>query len=176
MIDTLFGEVTGGRPVLFGVDIVDIGRVTRAIAYSGPAYLRHVTTPQEHGLHPDAELAAAASVAVKECFIKAVGGRPPGFSWHDFRARGDVPHAAREWAGPLLAGAAPEVEKTTGIALGNTSAYSVHGASHAAALTRLAPGRSAAAVVAEARWGWPGDRVVAHWILTATTDEEQRWP
>ncbi|SDF44919.1 holo-[acyl-carrier protein] synthase [Lentzea fradiae] len=156
-------------PLLFGVDLVDVARVTRAMSYSGPAYTRHVTSPGERDLHADPGLATAATVAVKECLVKAVGGRPPGFSWHDFEACGEAsPHGA-EWAEPLLDAAVPEVEAATRVAMTERCAYTVFGASGSAALARLAE-RSAdpgddVAVVGLARWGFRGDLIVALAIL-----------
>lgn len=169
-------------PVLFGVDVVDVARVTRAMAYSGPAYTRHVTSPAEHDLHTDPGLATAATVAVKECLVKAVGGRPPGFSWHDFEARGDAPFAGREWADRLLAGAVPEVEAATRVVLARCCTYTVGGASGRAALARFTaaapscdpPGGTA--VVGMARWGWSGDLIVALAILTTISEGALRCP
>ncbi|WP_237047905.1 hypothetical protein [Lentzea guizhouensis] len=110
--------------------------------------------------------------------MKAVGGRPPGFSWHDFEARRGAPRA--EWAGSLLAAAVPEVEEATGVSMTERCAYAVSGASGSAALARLT-GRSAgpgggAAVVGLARWGFRGDLIVALAILTATPRGALRCP
>ncbi|MFI9008208.1 phosphopantetheinyl transferase [Actinosynnema sp. NPDC053489] len=164
--------------VLFGVDVVDVSRVTRAMAYSGPAYTRHVASPDEHDLHVDPGLATAATVAVKECLVKAVGGRPPGFSWHDFEARGEASLPGVEWADPLLAAAVPEVEAATLVSMTECRAYAVRGASGSAALARLTE-RSAgdgAAVVGLARWGFRGDLIVAVAILTTTSRGALRCP
>lgn len=156
-------------PVLFGVDVVDVARVTRAMSYSGPAYARHVTSPGERDLHADPGLATAAAVAVKECLVKAVGGRPPGFSWHDFETCGEVSPPGAEWADPLLAAAVPEVEAATGVSVTERCACTVSGASGAAALARFTerstdPG-DGAAVLGMARWGFRGDLIVALAIL-----------
>ncbi|SDP95925.1 4'-phosphopantetheinyl transferase superfamily protein [Lentzea jiangxiensis] len=156
-------------PMLFGVDVVDVARVTRAMSYSGPAYTRHVASPAERDLHADPGLATAAAVAVKECLVKAVGGRPRGFSWHDFEACGEVPLPGAEWADPLLAAAVPEVEAATRVSMTERCVYSVLGASGSAALARLtertaAPGEGAT-VVGMARWGFRGDLIVALAIL-----------
>ena len=152
-------------PVLVGVDVLDVARITRAMAYSGDRYAAHVAGPAEADLHPDPALSVAAAVAVKECLVKAVGGRPPGFSWHDFAAT-DGP--APDWAGELLADAVPGVEAAADVVLTETCAYLVGGASGRAALTRFTgpapdPGLT---VVGAARWGWSGDLVVALAILT----------
>ena len=166
------------RPVLFGVDVVDVGRVNRAMAHSGPAYAAHVSDPAEAALHPDPVLATAASVAVKECLVKAVGGRPTGFSWHDFAATGDTPYAGREWAGPLLTEAVGPVEEATEVALTEQCTYVVRGASGQAALTRFTgrtgedtPSAAEPTVVGAARWGWRGDLIVAVAILTPISEE-----
>lgn len=152
-------------PVLVGVDVLDVTRITRAMAYSGDRYATHVASPAEADLHPDPALAVAATVAIKECLVKAVGGRPPGFSWHDFAATGG---GAPDWAGDLLADAVPGVAATASVVMTESCAYVVRGASGRAALRRLAgpahaPGLG---VVGAARWGWSGDLVVALAILT----------
>jgi holo-[acyl-carrier protein] synthase len=169
-------------PVLFGVDVVDVARVTRAMSYSGPAYAQHVTSPAELDLHTDPGLATAATVAVKECLVKAVGGRPPGFSWHDFEAIGDAPFTGREWADGLLAAAVPEVEASTRVALTECCTYAVGGASGRAALARFtatSPSvepRAGTALVGLARWGWSGDLIVALAILTTISEGALRCP
>ena len=145
-------------PVLVGVDVVEVDRISRAVAYSGPAYARHVTAPEEPPLHPDPDLATSASVAVKECLVKALGGRPTGFSWHDFAAGCDVP----AWTRDLLDEAVPEFAATTDIALTRFCGYTVRGASADAARARFGAGGA----VGAARWGWRGNLVVAVAILT----------
>ncbi|MFD7658235.1 phosphopantetheinyl transferase [Actinosynnema sp. NPDC059797] len=162
--------------VLFGVDVVDVARVTRAMSYSGPAYARHVASPTERELHVDPGLATAATVAVKECLVKAVGGRPPGFSWHDFEASGEAPLPGAGWADPLLDAAVPEVEAATRVSMTERCAYTVGGASGSAALARLAGPREGAAVVGLARWGFRGDLIVALAILTTTSRGALRCP
>ncbi|MFC7612584.1 phosphopantetheinyl transferase [Actinokineospora soli] len=144
-------------PVLVGVDVVEVDRISRAVAYSGPAYARHVTAPDEPPLHPDPDLATAAGVAVKESLVKALGGRPAGFSWHDFAAGLAVPDPVRD----LLDGAVPELAATADIALDRFCGYTVRGASAEAARARFAGG-----AVGAARWGWRGNLVVAVAILT----------
>lgn len=149
-------------PVLVGVDVVEVDRISRAVAYSGPAYARHVTAPDEHPLHEDPDLATAASVAVKESLVKALGGRPPGFSWHDFTARAEV--VGDGWARALLDDAVPELAASTEVALTEYRAYAVGGASLAAARTRFPAGSGV--VAGAARWGWRGNLIVALAILT----------
>ncbi len=153
--------------MLFGVDLVEVDRVDRAVALSGPVYLGHMNAPDEPGLHDNPTLAVAASVAVKECLVKAVGGRPPGFSWHDFVARGDIPFAGFEWARPLLDAAEPEIVAATEVALSRSCVYTVRGASRVAALTRFTtdPAGGGLAVAGAARWGWSGNLIVAFAII-----------
>ncbi|WP_277209536.1 hypothetical protein [Isoptericola croceus] len=150
-------------PLLFGVDVADIGRIGRAMDYGGSEYTRHVVADDERVLHTDTTLAAAASVVVKESLIKAVGGRPAGFSWHDFRAVADAP--AQPGLTDVLATAAGEVESVTGIALARRCGCWVRGASGRAVLERF-PDHGTAEPVAEARWGWRDDRIIAIAILT----------
>ncbi|MGX7825652.1 phosphopantetheinyl transferase [Actinokineospora sp. 24-640] len=160
-------------PVLVGVDVVEVDRISRAVAYSGPAYARHVTAPGEHPLHEDPDLATAASVAIKESLVKALGGRPPGFTWHDFTARGDVAWGggpggggpdSTDWARALLDDAVPELAASTDVVLTEYCAYGVGGASLAAARTRFPP--DPGVIAGAARWGWQGNLIVALAILT----------
>lgn len=129
--------------VLVGVDIVEADRLARAIGRGGAVLAGHLTTAAERELCPQ-----GAAFSVKESFIKAVGGRPPGFTWHDFEARAGSPAA---WTGPLLDEAAAELSAATGLALTGGAAYAVRGACGEAVKVRLAPreGRVAGA----ARWG-----------------------
>jgi len=166
-----------GRQVLFGVDVVDLARVTRAVDYGGTTYLRHVNARDEPCLHEDPCLAAAASVGIKECLVKALGGRPPGFSWHDFVATGAQ---APDWVGSLLAAAVPELESTTDIPLTHRCAYALRGASGRAARARFDGAgteddvRAGRSPVAAARWGWRGDLVIAIAVLTTIAEGEPR--
>ncbi|WP_433511961.1 hypothetical protein ACQP2T_50630 [Nonomuraea sp. CA-143628] len=130
-------------PVLVGVDIVDADRLARAAGRGGAVFTDHLTTPAERELG-----AEEVAFSVKESFIKAVGGRPPGFTWHDFEARAGRPAA---WARRLLDEAAAELTASTGLTLTGGSFYAVRGASEQAALVRLAPRRSR--VAGAARWG-----------------------
>ncbi|TKK84005.1 4'-phosphopantetheinyl transferase superfamily protein [Herbidospora galbida] len=129
--------------VLIGVDIVSADRLSRAAARGGATFARHLTTlaERDRGL-------GAATFPVKESFIKAVGGRPPGFSWHDFEA---APEPPSPWAGELLDEAAAELTAATGLALTAGAAYVLRGACREAARLRLAGGRGQ--VAGAARWG-----------------------
>lgn len=160
--------------MLFGVDVVDLARVSRAVDYGGDTYLRAVNAHDEPDLHADPGLAAAASVGIKECLVKALGGRPPGFSWHDFVAT-DAVAPGQEWIATLLAGAVPEIEASTDVALTHRHAYRLRGASGRAACARFADsGGDTRSPVAAARWGWRGDLVVAIAVLTTITEGEPR--
>ncbi|WP_049575316.1 4'-phosphopantetheinyl transferase superfamily protein [Nonomuraea sp. SBT364] len=137
--------------VLVGVDIVEAGRLARAADRGGHLLARHVATAAELSLG-----AGRAAFSVKESLIKAVGGRPPGFTWHDFEAVTAPPAA---WARPLLDEAACELSDSTGLPLTGGAAYRVRGASARAALLRLnpgAPGTGPVSVAAAARWGEGG--------------------
>ncbi|KID30441.1 4'-phosphopantetheinyl transferase [Prauserella rugosa] len=157
--------------VLFGVDVLDIRRIVRAIDYSGSAYVRHVAADDELLPDPDVAVATAATVAVKEALIKAVGGRPPGFTWHDFARRPnppDLPESSR-----LLGELAPQITRDTGITLGAQCTYRIRGASHDAALARLGvTATDGPSVAGVARWGRRDDTVVALAVLVPTTAKE----
>ncbi|MEV4176726.1 hypothetical protein [Nonomuraea sp. NPDC049709] len=129
--------------VLMGVDIVESDRLARAAARGGEVFTRHVSTPAERALGP-----GVAAFSVKESLIKAVGVRPPGFTWHDFEAVTAPPPG---WAARLLEEAAAELAVTTGVPLTGGASYAVRGASARAALERLRPADGVP--VGVARWG-----------------------
>ncbi|MER7359099.1 4'-phosphopantetheinyl transferase superfamily protein, partial [Nonomuraea dietziae] len=93
--------------VLVGVDIVESGRLARAAHRGGELLARHVATAAERRTE-----AGRVAFSVKESLIKAVGGRPPGFTWHDFEA---VAAPAAAWTMPLLDEAADELTASTGL-------------------------------------------------------------
>lgn len=129
--------------VLVGVDIVAEERVTEAARRGGAAFGRRLPTPE--------------SFPVKESFIKAVGGRAPGFRWDDFEPAGPVPPGA---AG-LLEEAAACLTGSTGLSLPDGAAYTIRRASRRAALTRLAARDEDTPVLGAARWGRCGGLLVA---------------
>ncbi|APU13230.1 MULTISPECIES: 4'-phosphopantetheinyl transferase superfamily protein [Actinoalloteichus] len=166
--------------VLLGVDIVERGRLRRMLSDLGDVYLRQVATPSERKLHTGAA-DAAPDFAVKECLIKAVGGRPDGFSWHDFErasAVGSVPPPAPavpaqaeeidDEVTALLDEAAAGLGAATGFALTTTDTYAVRGASRTAALARLAPGQGGLSVTGAARWGLDESVLVALAVVTTS--------
>ncbi len=156
--------------VLFGVDVLDARRVAEALDRNGAVYARHVIAADERDLTEDRALATAAGVAVKESFVKAVGGRPPGFSWHDFAACEDteVPGPAER----LLADALPSITAATDITLTESRTYVVRGASRDAALARLgATGHDGTSVVGAARWGRRHEVIVALAVLVTSEKE-----
>ncbi len=158
--------------MLFGVDVLDRRRVAAALDRNGAVYTRQVTAADEHTPTGEEEsLAVAAGVAVKESFVKAVGGRPPGFSWHDFAAREDV--EVPDAAGRLLADALPSLAEATDVMLTESRAYAVRGASRVAALARLgAAGHDGTSVVGAARWGRRHHVIVALAILVTISEKE----
>ncbi|QYC42702.1 4'-phosphopantetheinyl transferase [Nonomuraea coxensis DSM 45129] len=135
--------------VLVGVDIVESDRLARAAARGGTILTRRLTTPAERDRGP-----GPAAFSVKESLIKAVGLRPPGFTWHDFEALAAPP---RGWAGRLMEEAAGELAASTGVRLSTGASYAVRGASARAARERLGPGTAAGA----ARWGEGGGLFVS---------------
>lgn len=136
------------RAVLMGVDIVEADRLARAAERGGEVFARHVTTPAERGFGP-----GLAAFSVKESLIKAVGARPPGFTWHDFEAVADAPGG---WPAGLLEEAVGELSASTGVSMTGGATYAVRGASARAALQRLRPGTNDTAggtAGGVARWG-----------------------
>ncbi|WP_247648574.1 phosphopantetheinyl transferase [Saccharomonospora xinjiangensis] len=156
--------------MLFGIDLVDVRRVARALDRNGVVYARHVLAEDEQCLHTDRTLATAAGVAVKEGFVKAVGGRPPGFSWHDFVAQG--PGGSPALIDRSLAGALPPIAAATGIELTEVRTYTVRGASRDAALARLGEAPGETSVVGAARWGRRHEVIVALAILVTISAKE----
>lgn len=175
-------------PALLGVDIAEVPRVARAVADHGDTYVRHVLTPAERAAcgvdttRPggpaagvDATLVTAC-LAMKECLIKAVGGRPAGFSWHDFDGApagpdpsDRMPGGPDAWDGQvaeLLDEAAERLRAGTGLPLEHQVVHRVRGASRQAALTRLDPaGAPTTPIIGVARWGRHGDTVIALALL-----------
>ncbi|MBB5919991.1 holo-[acyl-carrier protein] synthase [Actinoalloteichus hoggarensis] len=145
----------------------------------GDVYLRQIATPAERRLHAG-PADAAPDFAVKECLIKAVGGRPSGFTWHDFErapaGRGPGAAVVAAEAIDLLDEAAADLGAATGIALSAVDSYTVRGASRTAALARLAPdprdrdGHEAPdpAVIGAARWGLDANVLVALAVVTTS--------
>ncbi|MET7461294.1 4'-phosphopantetheinyl transferase superfamily protein [Nonomuraea sp. NPDC005501] len=157
-----------GEPaVLLGVDIVEAGRLARAVERGGEVFARHVTTAAEREAAPE-----APAFAVKECLIKAVGGRATGFAWHDFEAVAAAPDA---WALRLLDEAAAELAASTGVRLDGCAAYAVRGASRDAALQRLHAGEPAE-VAGVARWGSGGGLSAALAIVYVDRKGSARCP
>ncbi|AOS61972.1 4'-phosphopantetheinyl transferase superfamily protein [Actinoalloteichus hymeniacidonis] len=166
-----------GAAVLLGVDIVERDRLGRMISDLGDAYRKQVVTQTERHRHRE-PIEAAAAFAIKECLIKAVGGRPDGFRWHDFEQACAEPPGATTLATvegddptALLDEAAAALQAATGIELTTAAPYDVHGASRAAALARLAPGRPAQRVLGAARWGH-NDIVIAALAVVWTKKEK----
>jgi holo-[acyl-carrier protein] synthase len=142
------GVVSG---VLIGVDAVEVARVGRALGRWGRTYLDRLCTAAERATLGSDVTLAAASVAVKESLIKAVGGRPPRFDWHDLEV-GVGPTARTDWldrhaieaSGALVAlGAGAAVRRTS---------CTLHRGSRRMAAARLAPGGVDPRVVATAVW------------------------
>jgi holo-[acyl-carrier protein] synthase len=171
-------------PALLGVDIAEVSRVARAVADHGDTYVRHVLTPAERAACGSEATLVTAFLGMKECLIKAVGGRPAGFSWHDFDGRPDRPDvfdgmpgrpdASDGQATDLLDGqvtelldeAAERLRAGTGLPLEHQVVHRVRGASRQAALTRLDPtSASTTPVIGVARWGRHGDTVIALALL-----------
>jgi holo-[acyl-carrier protein] synthase len=161
-------------PLLVGVDVVDVERVRRAIAHTGGVWVARVCAPAERAAAHGDGMLAAACVAVKECLVKAIGGRPAPFDWHDLTL--DV-GATRpvDAAHPLvLADLGPLAVDTladvVGPAAGDllTSPCAVHGPAREAALRRLYPtaqGDRPTPLRGFAVWATDGRRLVAAAVL-----------
>lgn len=79
------------QPVtLLGVDVINLDRRTDELR----ALVGRVVAADEILPEADDALEILACVAVKEAVIKAVGGRPPGFSWLGMRVGPDEDSAS----------------------------------------------------------------------------------
>ncbi|MEV6032052.1 hypothetical protein AB0L65_12930 [Nonomuraea sp. NPDC052116] len=129
--------------VLMGIDALRTERVERALSRWGAAYSGRICAPAERAEWAAGPVRVAACLAVKECLIKAVGGRPHPFDWHALRVGGP--------AGGAAAALVAEAGRALGTALGVTRFHS----------TACAVGsRSGAAL-----WGEHADLIVAVAVL-----------
>ena len=167
------------RTLLTGVDVLDLGRVRRGMALAGVVYEHHLCSPAERvRLAPDEahETGLAARLAVKECVVKAMGGRPPGFTWHDVQVvpcvaastggtLSESPRQGRDAVAPQVEALADALGRATGLVVHRRASIHVTGAS-AVALADLL-GRAPGEVGAGAAWGAQGDVVIAVAVVHA---------
>ncbi len=181
-----------GRPgVLVGIDVVEVARTRAAIDDLREVYLRRVCSPTERAsIGPDTGPAVLA-VAVKECLIKAIGGRAEPFDWHDLRVdlaaarpvhcgHNEAGTTAADVAGLVIAAAGP-LRAALGIEAVFTAPCSVHAAALRVALLRLAgpaatatPAATAEAagrVTGMALWGRSAGLLIAIAALTLATPD-----
>jgi holo-[acyl-carrier protein] synthase len=64
-----------------GVDIIEIARVERVMARSGPRFLARIFTPQEQAYCQDRIASLAGRFAVKEAVAKALGTGIGDMTW-----------------------------------------------------------------------------------------------
>ncbi|TDC04037.1 4'-phosphopantetheinyl transferase superfamily protein [Nonomuraea longispora] len=131
--------------VLMGVDALQPERVERAMARWGEAYSAKVCSEAELSEWGSRPAGVAACLAVKECLIKAVGGRTYPFDWHGLNAGGPACPAARD----LLEDAAGAFGAATGAVSTRLTGCAVR-----------ARGLRGAAL-----WGHSGDHIVAMAVL-----------
>ena len=72
-----------------GVDIVEIARIERAIAYWGERFLHRIYTDSELKVYRNQPSSLASRFAGKEAVIKALGGLSKGFSWREIEILSD---------------------------------------------------------------------------------------
>jgi len=72
-----------------GVDIVEIARIERAVAYWGERFLHRVYTDAELERYGSSSSSLAVRFAGKEAVIKALGGLSRGFSWKEIEILSD---------------------------------------------------------------------------------------
>ena len=74
-----------------GIDIVDIARLTKSVAESGPDFVSRFLTPAEVSQVGRNPVQSASLFAAKEAFSKALGtGIYGSFSFQDVEIRGDL--------------------------------------------------------------------------------------
>ena len=117
-----------------GIDLVDMGRMRKAIERGGDRFMRRVfsAAERESAGDPPALETLAARFAAKEAALKALGtGWSAGIGWHEVEVTGDL-----EGRPTLrLSGQAGSVAQARGVARSAVS-LSRHG-SHAAAAVIL---------------------------------------
>ena len=128
-----------------GVDALQPDRVAQAMARWGPVYVGRVCSPAEQAEWGIGTGGVAVCLAVKECLIKAVGGRPHPFSWHDLRVGG----VACRTAGRLLVDAGRALGAATGVTRFHSTGCAVRGR----------------ALCGAALWGESEDLIVAVVVL-----------
>ena len=72
-----------------GVDIIEIARIERAVAYWGGQFLHRVYTDAELELCGKSSSSLAGRFAGKEAVIKALGGLSKGFRWKEIEILAD---------------------------------------------------------------------------------------
>ncbi len=70
-------------PVEVGIDIVEVGRVARALDRFGERFLRRVYTEQERARYATRVAELAARFAAKEATMKALGTGVRGIKWRE---------------------------------------------------------------------------------------------
>jgi holo-[acyl-carrier protein] synthase len=73
-----------------GVDIIEIGRIQKALDRWGVRFLNHIYTPAEIGLCRQKASALAARFAGKEAVMKALGTGAKGVSWREIEILPDA--------------------------------------------------------------------------------------
>jgi phosphopantetheine--protein transferase-like protein len=97
------GDDDGRRPgfrvrCLFGVDAVDLDRIEALMSRHGERFLERIASPSEKlwFLAEPSASTAGLLFAVKEAVIKAVGGRPSGFTWRSAGPMSVTPEVPEE--------------------------------------------------------------------------------
>lgn len=163
---------------LIGIDVVDTDRIGSAIDGVRGVFLRRVFSANERAAIGTDLDSAAVGFAVKECLIKAIGGRPEPFSWHDFetdlRLTRPLEETGHRFVDRLAARAAIPFGAAMGVARVLTAPCAMGAGARRAALLRLSGGTSD--VLGElsgmALWGWNGRLVTA--IAVTTLDSSNR--
>lgn len=76
-------DADAAGPVEVGVDVIEIGRIERALARFGDRFLRRVYTERERDRYGHRPAELAARFAAKEAVMKALGTGIRGVRWRD---------------------------------------------------------------------------------------------
>lgn len=76
-------DAEAAGPIEVGVDIIEIGRIARALDRYGDRFLRRIYTERERTRYRERIAELAARFAAKEAAMKALGTGIHGMSWRD---------------------------------------------------------------------------------------------
>lgn len=155
---------------LVGIDVVDAGRIGAAVTGTDGVFLKRVFSSGERAAIGADVDSAAVGFAVKECLIKALGGRPDPFSWHDLETDLRLAEPLDVGLHRLVANAALPFVRAMGVTRVLAAPCVLTKSARRAALLRLR-GEDRDTPVGMAMWGWTGRMVTA--VAVAAIDRRR---